>query len=124
MAGPQYATTEVLQVGPSNQFYVAGIKDANGNLATATTKFFQRPSGLLIPEQTDANGIPLRTSRITTQITHTALAASGTYSQGWQDAQALAVNFVSGSVWADQAGTLSVDFSEDGTNVYGTSQTT
>ena len=124
MAGPQYATTQVLQVGPSNQFYVAGIKDANGNIAQATTNFKQRPSGLLIPEPVDANGIPLTTSRITSQITSTALAASATYTQPtWQDAQALAVTFVGGSVYADQAGTLYVDFSDDGTNVAGTSAT-
>lgn len=125
MAGPQYATAQVLQVGPSNAFYVAGILDANGNLAAATTNFKQRPSGLLIPELVDANGIPLTTSRITTQITDVPLAASATYTQApWIDAQALAVTFVSGSVYADRPGTLYVDFSDDGTNVYGTSATT
>jgi len=125
MAYPLYATTQVLRLGPTNDLYLAGIQDANGNIATATTNYKLRPSGLLIPEQVDENGIPLTTSRITTQITSAVLAASATYTQSpWQDAQALAVNFVSGSVYADEAGTLYVDFSDDGTNVYGTSATT
>lgn len=124
MAYPIFATSQVLQLGPSNQFFVAGIQDANGNIATATTNYKLRPSGLLLPEQVDANGIPLATSRITTLLTSTPLAAAGTSTQAWQDSTALACNFVSGSVYADQAGTLYVDFSDDGTNLYGTSATT
>lgn len=99
-------------------------EDASGNRAVVHTEWVTLPSGLLIREQTDANGIPLRTSRVTSQLTHTPLAAGATYPQPWQDAQSLAVNYVAGSVYADQAGTLYIDFSDDGSNVYGTSATT
>ena len=121
MAGPQFATTQVLRLGPTNTLYLAGIEDANGSIATATTNFKQRPSGLLVAEPVDANGIPLTTSRITTSLTTTPLAASAIYEQpAWQDAQALAVNYVGGSVRADESGTLTVEFSDDGTNIAAT----
>lgn len=108
-------------ISPSN---VPIYDDGAGNQAVIHTEWVQLPSGLLVAQRADNGGIPLSTSRITTEITDAVLAASGSYIQGWQDAQALAVNFVSGSVYADEAGTLYVDFSEDGTNVYGTSTTT
>ncbi len=123
MAYPIFATSQVLEVGPTNNYYVAGIKDANGHLAAATTQYDLLPSGLLLPRQVDQNGIPLTASRVTTQITDAPLAASAPYEQAWQDSEALAVTFVGGSVYADQAGTLYIDFSNDDTNTAGTSAT-
>ncbi len=108
---------DLLKAGPTGNIYLAAVQDANNHLAVAQTKFTQTPNGLLVPEPADANGTPLHTSRITTQLTNGALGASGDYTQAWQDAQSLAVTYVAGSVTADQAGTLYVDYSDDGTNV-------
>ena len=108
-------------ISPSN---VPIYDDGAGNQAVIHTEWMTLPSGLLVAQRVNNGGIPLSTSRITTELTDAVLAANGSYIQGWQDAQALAVNYVGGSVYADEAGTLYVDFSEDGTNVYGTSTTT
>ena len=89
---------DLLQAGPGSSINLAAVLDANNHLAIAQTKFTQTPAGLLVPEPADANGTPLHTSRITTRLTTTALAASATYTQGWMDAQSLGVTYVAGSV--------------------------
>lgn len=117
MASPQTITGLTLLKLGNLSYATLVVEDANGNLAMGTTPMYQTPNGLLVPGRADALGTQLTTSRITTELTSTALAASAVYTQGWQDAQMLAVSYVAGSVTADQAGTLAVNFSDDGVHV-------
>lgn len=55
----------------------------------------------------------LLTDRPLSEITSAPLSASATYTQAWQDAQALGVSYLNGSVVADQAGALYVDTADD-----------
>ena len=120
MATPQTMTGLTLLQQGNLTYATLVVTDPHGNLAAGTTEFVQNPSGLLVPKRADALGTILNTSRITSTLTTTALAANGVYTQGWQDAQALAVTYVGGSVTADQAGTLVINFSDDGVNVAAT----
>lgn len=112
-----YVNAALTALGPSDTYYLAGVEDANGHVAVGYTEFVQLPSGLLLVKRTDTGGIPLSVTRVTSTLTTTALAASAPYTQDWQDAQALAVTYVAGSVTADQAGSLVVNFSDDGATV-------
>jgi len=117
MAAPQTITGLTLLKSGNLSYATLVVQDPNGNMAAGTTEFLQNPNGILIPKRADALGTPLTTSRITSALTTTALAASATYTQGWQDAQSLAVTYAAGSVTADQAGTLIINFSDDGTTI-------
>lgn len=117
MAAPQTITGLTLLKSGNLSYATLVVQDPNGNMATGTTEFLQNPNGILIPKRADALGTQLTTSRITSALTTTALAASATYTQGWQDAQSLAVTYAAGSVTADQAGTLIINFSDDGTTI-------
>ena len=112
-----YVNGALTALGPSDTYYLAAVEDANGHVAVGYTEFVQLPSGLLLVKRTDTGGIPLSVTRVTSTLTTTALAASAPYTQGWQDAQALAVTYVGGSVTADQPGTLVINFSDDGVNI-------
>ncbi len=51
-----YVNPTLLGVGPSNTSFLAAVQDANNHLAVGMTKFVQTPSGILMPELTDAAG--------------------------------------------------------------------
>lgn len=77
-----YATAALLAVGPNGTIWLPGIEDANGHLAVGITKFTQTPSGLFVPEQTDANGVVIERSTRLAQtvysVANDALTANGT----------------------------------------------
>ncbi|MCL8207184.1 MAG: hypothetical protein K6V97_03800 [Actinomycetia bacterium] len=77
-----YATPALLAAGPTNTSFLAAVQDANNHIAVAMTKFTQTPSGILVPEQTDANGYVIeRSTRLATTVYSQAnltLTANGT----------------------------------------------
>lgn len=95
--------------------------DADGQTMLKTGKQNPLPVLLYGPNgQPISSSSPLVTSpianRATTLVTNTPLGANGTYTQPWQDANALGVNYVSASVYSDKSGTLYIDLADDTNN--------
>lgn len=51
-----YVTPALLGVGPGNTSFLAAVEDTNNHVAVGMTKFVQTPTGILMPEITDAAG--------------------------------------------------------------------
>jgi hypothetical protein len=109
-------------VGSGYPLFVS--QDSAGTMVTPHGQYVWNPnaggSGLWSPAPVDANGNPLTTvtgnARNTTLITNTPLGSNGTYTQAWQDANAIGINYVSASVYSDQSGTLYIDLADDQNN--------
>ncbi len=67
-----YVNPTLLGAGPSNTSFIAAVQDANNHVAVGMTKFVQTPSGILVPELTDAAGYVLGK-----QVGRNATVASG-----------------------------------------------